>query len=64
MTGEGALDGSESRGPRSIYFAHLVCDIVDYDDSIGPSVVARGDGPEPLLTSSVPLDTTRTCPQS
>lgn len=35
---------------------YLVCDIIHNDDSICPSVVAGCDGPEPLLTCSVPLE--------
>ncbi len=34
---------------------YLVCDIIDYDDTVGPSVVAGSDGPKSLLTGSVPL---------
>jgi len=37
-------------------FLYLVCDIIDNDDAIGTSVVTGRDCPEPLLTSSVPLN--------
>ena len=32
-----------------------VGDVIDYDNAVGVAVVAVGDGPEPLLSSSVPL---------
>lgn len=35
-----------------------VCDIIDNDDAIGVAIVAVGDGPEPFLSSSVPLGQT------
>lgn len=36
----------------------LLCDIVDNDDAMRSSVVAGGDGSEPLLTGRVPLHKT------
>ena len=33
----------------------LVCDVIDNDDSVSPSVVAGGDGPKPLLPCCIPL---------
>ena len=32
-----------------------VGDVIDNDDAIGVSIVAIGDGPESLLSSSIPL---------
>ena len=32
----------------------LRCAIISQDDTLSPFVVSLGDGPEPLLTSSVP----------
>lgn len=37
------------------FFFDLLCNIVDNDDAVCSSVVAGGDGSEPLLTSRVPL---------
>ena len=34
---------------------HLVCDVIDYDDTVGAPVVTGRDGSEPLLASCVPL---------
>lgn len=38
---------------------YLICDIIDHNDAMGPSVVTRSDGAEPLLSSSVPLSDRR-----
>lgn len=35
--------------------SHLVCDVIDDNDSVGTSVVAGRDCTKPLLTCSVPL---------
>ena len=32
----------------------LISDVVDNNDTVGASVIAGGDGSEPLLASSVP----------
>lgn len=40
------------------HIRYLVCDVIHNDDAIGPSVVARCDGPKPFLTCCVPLNNT------
>ena len=36
-------------------YTHLVCDVIDNDNTICSPIVARSDCPEPLLTSCIPL---------